>query len=92
MLVTKIIPELSTTKLFPYIVNHSKKQFINKNKDYYNVLHPLPLLTCEGNGRGRGDYKGESNLIGIWARDIISVEREKPTEDFVEILIENLVE
>jgi hypothetical protein len=39
----------------------------------------LPLLTAEGNGRGGGDYRGENeNLIGSWARDIISVEMEIP--------------
>jgi hypothetical protein len=37
-------------------------------------IHPLPLLTCEGNGRGGGDYRGESDLVGRWSRDLISVE------------------
>jgi hypothetical protein len=46
--------------------------------------HPLPLLTCEGNGRGGGDYRGDSPLIGSWARDIISVEEVKP-EGFEEL-------
>jgi hypothetical protein len=31
-------------------------------------------LTCEGNGRGGGDYRGESDLVGRWSRDLISVE------------------
>ncbi len=67
-----------------YIVNHSKKEFVDK----FNVpeiatwkgtkIHPLPLLTCEGNGRGGGDFRGENEYIGTWARDIISVESKKP--------------
>ena len=36
-----------------------KKEFVNKdtmpNNDDW-LVHPLPLLTCEGNGRGGGDY------------------------------------
>jgi hypothetical protein len=67
-----------------YIVNHTKKQFIDKSKvpsyDKGWRIHPLPLLTCEGNGRGCGDFSGEDNyeLVGKWARDIISVEEEAP--------------
>ena len=67
-----------------YLVNHDKKQFVNKTKvpkdgDGWSV-HPLPLLTCEGNGRGGGDFyinpekkQGNVKLIGLWARDRISV-------------------
>lgn len=67
-----------------YLVNHDKKQFVNKTKvpkdgDGWKI-HPLPLLTCEGNGRGGGDFyintekkQGNVKLIGIWARDRISV-------------------
>ena len=65
-----------------YLINHDKKQFVNKTKvpkdgDGWQI-HPLPLLTCEGNGRGGGDFRGESDLIGLWARDLISVEPRKP--------------
>ena len=69
---------------YPYIINHTKKQYVDKNK-ILNDCHPLPLLTVEGNGRGGGDYRG-SGMIGIWARDIISVEKEKPDESFKEII------
>jgi hypothetical protein len=45
------------------------------------------LLTAEGNGRGGGDYNGENKeQIGIWARDIISSEKEKP-EEYEELVI-----
>lgn len=61
-----------------FIVNHSKKLFVDKLKlvDVNGwCVHPLPLLTCEGNGRGGGDYRGEENtLVGTWARDLISIE------------------
>jgi len=64
-----------------YLVNHDKKQFVDKtkvpkDKDGWRI-HPLPLLTCEGNGRGGGDFRGDSELVGSWARDIISVESKK---------------
>ena len=36
------------------------------------TIHPLPILTAEGNGQGGGDYNGTSmNLVGSWARDVI---------------------
>ena len=76
-----------------YIVNHSKKCFVDKNNivpdnDGWRV-HPLPLLTCEGNGRGGGDYRGVSDLIGIWARDVISVEESiENFKDYEEIVFD----
>lgn len=78
----KRIPEVHTDG---YIVNHSKEQFLdldkyiamNKENDW--CLHPLTLLTAIGNGRGGGDYRGyNSNLVGMWATDIIEYTREKP--------------
>lgn len=73
-------------KEYKYIVNHTKKVYVDKTKvpvtetyeDYEYRIHPLPLLTCEGNGRGGGDYGGENDIIGSWARDIISIENEEP--------------
>jgi len=64
-------------KEYFYIINHSKKQFVDKRK--HSSYHPLPLLTAEGNGRGGGDYSGKSEeLVGIWSRDLISIEKDKP--------------
>ena len=64
-----------------YLINHDKKQFVDKSKSPKDSdgwqIHPLPLLTCEGNGRGGGDYRGESPLIGMWARNKISVATKK---------------
>lgn len=64
-----------------YLVNHTKQEFIDKSKTPKDAdgwcIHPLPLMTCEGNGRGGGDFRGESKLVGIWARDIIGATTKK---------------
>jgi len=64
-----------------YLVNHDKKEFVDKTKTPKDsdgwAIHPLPLLTCEGNGRGGGDFRGESDLIGAWARNRISIATKK---------------
>lgn len=77
---------------YVYIVNHTKKEFVDKrnipNTEEIWGLHPLPLLTCEGNGRGGGDFRGEHELIGSWARDVISVERERPAKNYKEIIFD----
>jgi hypothetical protein len=83
-----------------YIINTTKKEFVDKTKCPYYLwngthkfaLHPLALLTTEGNQRGGGDYYGSNeHLVGSWSRDIISVSDTKPTDDYVEI-IPNFVE
>jgi hypothetical protein len=85
-----IRPEEKDTSRFRFVVNHSKKQFVDKtevpSRGGYRI-HPLPLLTCEGNGRGGGDYRDDSLLVGSWARDVISVEVDAP-EGFEEIVFE----
>lgn len=70
-------------KDYPYLVNHTKKEVVNinrmpKNNDW--KIHPLSLLTCEGNMRGGGDYysKVGQKHVGRWARDLISLEHKKP--------------
>jgi len=77
-------------RLIRYIVNEDKKEFVDL---WYlpllgHIIHPLPLLTCEGNGRGGGDYYGTSmSLVGSWARDRISfLNGDEPIKgDFKEI-------
>lgn len=83
--INKVNPtEKFTTTETRYVVNHSKKEFVDKFsvpeiKDWKGAkIHPLPLLTCEGNGRGGGDFRGENKFVGTWARDVISVESKKP--------------
>jgi len=70
-----------------YLTNHTKKICLNlKKEDAEGVkwdeeawtIHPLPLLTCSGNGRGGGDYHGNHmGIVGCWAGDVISVEYKK---------------
>jgi hypothetical protein len=68
---------------YKYVVNHTLKRFVDKSKvpniDGWKI-HPLPLLTSEGNGQGGGDYRGEdpNGLIGSWAGHSISIESKKP--------------
>lgn len=71
---------------YRYIVNHTKKEFVDKER-LSNEIHPLPLLVCEGNQRGGGDYWGKnSDLCGSWARDVISVENTKPSDKYSELV------
>lgn len=74
-----------------FIINHTKKLFVDTTKvpritakwaegeDYR--IHPLPLLTSEGNGQGGGDFRGDdpNHLVGSWARNLISVDDTAPT-------------
>ena len=76
--------EYSTSpKKSKYLINHDKKVFVDKTKTPRDIdgwqIHPLPLLTCEGNGLGGGDFRGDDNseLVGSWSRDIISVTSRK---------------
>ena len=74
-------PQRYDMSQYRFIVNHTKKQYVDKNLELTGKydIHPLPLLTAEGNGRGGGDYMGhDSELVGTWARDIISLELESP--------------
>ena len=79
-------PKDLITKEYIYIVNHTKKQYIDKSKS--QLYHPLPLITAEGNGRGSGDYNGKNkDKVGLWSRDVISIEKEI-TEDYIEFEFE----
>jgi hypothetical protein len=87
-----ICPRPKNTDNYRFVVNHTKRQFVDKNsvKEHENGyrIHPLPFLTVEGNGRGGGDYFGSSELIGSWARDVISVEQFAPDESYVKIRLD----
>lgn len=69
-----------------FLKNLDTNEYVDLNKvpvtDVYQgtkfCIHPLPLLTCEGNGRGGGDYHKESELIGKWARNRVVMQRNKP--------------
>lgn len=68
-----------------YVINHTKREYYSRDRlaasyDGWKV-NPLPILTCEGNGRGGGDYNrrnGDDYLIGSWARDTIEVSSTAP--------------
>lgn len=63
-----------------YVINHDKRTYVDKDTVSANAsefrIHPLPVLTVEGNGRGGGDLYdaiGDFTLVGTWARDRITV-------------------
>lgn len=78
-----------------YLVNHSKKEYLDGTKYFVECaekeddenneevkwcLHPLSLLTATGNGRGGGDYHGiNKNFVGIWCMDELSIEDHIPS-------------
>jgi hypothetical protein len=71
-----------STNEYPFVVNHTRKLWVDMRtapKDERGwQLHPLPILTCEGNGRGGGDYRGDYKHVGTWARHVISLEAAAP--------------
>lgn len=81
-----------------FLVNHTRKIYMDC-EDFHRrmsgkcswtddpemVMHPLPLLTAIGNGKGGGDYFGpHKEDIGAWAGDLISIEEEAP-EGYAEV-------
>lgn len=61
------------------LVNHTKKEyiwiqdfFVNNIDEDGRAMHPLPLLTAIGNGKGGGDYHGiNEDQIGRWCCDTL---------------------
>ena len=75
-----------------FLLNHDAKEFVDLDEykrlsvDKHGwTIHPLPLLTAIGTGRGNGDF-GEDGLgieyVGTWAWHLISLE-DKPPKDFI---------
>lgn len=60
---------------YKYLVNYTKKEYcvMPKNKKGKWQVNPLPLLTCNSNGRGSGDYGIEDERVGSWAFDRIGL-------------------
>jgi hypothetical protein len=78
----KLQPKTSG-EYYRYIINIDDWEYIDKQKvpnDDGWMIHPLPLMTCEGNGRGGGDFRNDdpNGLIGRWARKRIMVQKKKP--------------
>lgn len=87
------IPTSEFTLKDKFLVNHTKKEYVTCSS-YYNecvtrdgwCIHPLPLLTCIGNGYGGGDYmrptpSSDYDMVGAWAWDEISIEDDSPLLD-----------
>lgn len=80
-------PKPTISKVFPFIVNHTKQCYIDK-AEIVGDIHPLPLLTNETDSGGGGDYRGiNEHFLGRWARDVISVEDAAP-EGFAKVSFE----
>jgi len=86
----QIKPEV-TKNNYRYVLNLDTKEYVDtkkvplsdvyideKGKPWPFTIHPLPLLTCDGNGRGGGDFHKDDPLVGIWARNRVSVSKTKP--------------
>ena len=81
-----------------FLINHTKKQYVDCSEYYKRsitsdgwCLHPLPILTCIGNGLGGGDYTSPTtdsteHYIGAWAWDEISI-ADKPVDGYCEIAL-----
>ena len=85
---------LDVIKKLRYLVNLDTKEFVDISKSpisnvwidpetrkkHSYCIHPLPLLTCEGNGRGCGDFSGEdpNELVGKWHRNRVVAQKQKP--------------
>ena len=73
-------------------INHSKrewfdlkKQILPAFKGWSGKIHPLPILTADGNGRGGGDYDGTlMEMVGTWKGDLIEVSNTIP-DNYIEI-------
>ena len=82
-----------------YLVNHDKGICIDLadaareaegRSAHGGAVHPLPILTAIGNGRGGGDYWGmNQDKVGTWAMDLLEMTDEVPdgigvvnTEDY----------
>lgn len=69
-------------KNYKYVINHTKKMYVEipPHRAGELTIHPLPLLTCESNGRGGGDYDSDEgkDYVGAWKYDTISVGNRVP--------------
>ncbi|MET4545678.1 hypothetical protein ABIE26_002996 [Pedobacter africanus] len=78
----KIRPVIPDGPCAQYLVNHTKGEFVDvativDTEDNW-AIHPLPLLTCSGNGRGGGDFPNENPYLGTWAGNRISMQYDTP--------------
>ena len=69
----KVINKTKKEYLTPYTFGNGAK-LMEFTSDGSGMLQGLSILLANGNGRGGGDLSSESNLIGSWSGDSISVE------------------
>ncbi len=84
---TDVLPGICMTP-FPFVLNHDSKQYARVGPE--GTLHPLPILTCEGNGRGGGDLPLSHSwfpLAGTWARALISMAAAPPDDSWTELVL-----
>jgi len=84
----KITPRIPDGPVLRYLINHTLKEYVNlthlpADADGW-CIHPLPLLTCSGNGHGGGDFNGENAFVERWAGTELSASYEPP-ENMTEI-------
>ena len=78
-----------------FLLNHDSKQFVNLDEykaastDKHGwTIHPLPLLTAIGNGRGGGDFhEGNTGYehVGLWAWHLLYIVDTHPTKHFTKL-------
>lgn len=80
-----------------YLVNHDTGQYVDldkymltnepADKEWGGIPHPLPLLTCVGNGMGGGDYhSGRAfDMVGAWFGDVLEYTKDKPVDAFEDV-------
>lgn len=81
----KLLPNL--VRDYRFLLNHTKWLYVDKSillsNDDWLTIHPLPLLTCESNGRWGGDYswKDGNNLVWSWCWDCIEASNTPPNQE-----------
>lgn len=87
---SKVTDEKVDTPEPRYLINYDKKEYVDTTKGRSNfygwVIHPLPLLTANSNGRDSGDYHGENDFIGRWYADTIGASDKLPIMILTEII------
>lgn len=78
---------------YKYVINLRTKEYIEIPEPNFEdwIVHPLPLLLAESNGRGGGDYHDNKNvLVGKWAYHPIGATNEIP--EGYKLLVTNFVD
>ena len=68
-----------------YYINETKKEYILMPKPGDWVFTPLSLLAAVGNGRGGGDYRKGSEMVGYWRGDKVYLSLDKPNNKYEDI-------